>query len=188
MLRWQNELENNYFFNISLLSHFLSPFFLPLSFWSLYYLFLSLLPIFEYSSSSSLRIKKRKTNRTVWIGWRNSQAERCVFRSRILWAASNLCHWNQVLYQPIFYYLDSNHKQYGINLHAMCGGDSEEEDNGFERIDIEINPSGPIDEAFVIGHVTIHVLHYSVLVLNVIPPDLFCWNHKNCRRTEKQRD
>lgn len=51
----------------------------------------------------------------------------------------------------------------------MSGGDSEEEDGGFGRIDVEINPSSPCSESFVIGYVTIHVFQDSVSVLNVIP-------------------
>lgn len=51
----------------------------------------------------------------------------------------------------------------------MGGGDSEEEDGGSGRIDVEINPSSPCSESFVIGYVTIHVFHDSVSVLNVIP-------------------
>lgn len=76
-------------------------------------------------------------------------------------------------FNPFSKILIQNTKKYGIDLHVMGGGDSEEEDGGFGRIDVEINPSAPGGEAFVIGQVTIHVLHYSVSVLNVIPPGLF---------------
>ena len=76
-------------------------------------------------------------------------------------------------FSPFSINLDSIHNKYGIHLHVVGGGDSQEENLGFRRIHIEINPSGPSGETFVIGHIPVHVLHHSVAVLNVIPPGSF---------------
>lgn len=56
-----------------------------------------------------------------------------------------------------------------VKVHVVSWGDSEEEDFGFGRIDVEVDPPGPGGEAFVVSHVAVHVLHHSVAVLNVIP-------------------